>query len=105
LTSRHAPEVMVAVLIAFAALLCGLLALWLPLAPLRDHVVVAALGLTLCAWLVWFLMCEAIARFNTQRREEITKKSASVPNPAVFDLNAHLDSPQAQEGADKYTRE
>lgn len=54
------------------------------IAPVLDIALALAMGLTVITWMAWYVRMDAIH---------------------VFDLMKHLDSPSAQEGADKYTRE
>jgi hypothetical protein len=76
----------------FAAVLALALGWLLPLASLTPLAYAAAWWLSVVAGLLWLLLAR--------------KPAPPPPTPApAFDLNAHLDSPDAQEGADKYTRE
>jgi len=98
----------------------------LDLSPTK-HVVMLLLAATLAVsavcWLFWYFGIEEIARFNTlakaarELEKHQTEQARSMEQAATaaaaraaapgtgFDLDAHLESPQAQEGADKYTRE
>jgi hypothetical protein len=100
--STHAEMAMLVWCVALAALVCMLLNAYLPLTLMRDGVVAVAVMVTVCVWLVWLVNCEAIAQFDQDRERN---HAAATRTAADFDLQAHLDSPQAQEGADKYTRE
>ncbi len=108
--SAHAGFVMVAWLVALAALVCMLLDSYLPLTLIRDAVVAIAMLFTACCGLVWFVYGAAMARAD-QTQDRIKTQAAAADAAAAakaaadFDLQAHLDSPKAQEGADKYTRE
>jgi len=106
-----------------AALLVLGLRKFIDIAAVRDVVFALTLAVSVVCWLFWYLGIEEIARFNTlaNAARELEKHEAEqtrlmeqaaaaaaarVPEPdTAFDLDAHLDSPQAQEGADKYTRE
>ena len=87
----------------------------------RDATLALALLLTTLNWLVWYVRMDAILRFDKvlaglrelvpDPQENATSSqlddspSSAHPASSSFDRTAHLDSPQAQEGADKYTRE
>jgi hypothetical protein len=87
----------------------------------RDVLFAATLAVSAVCWLFWYIGIEEIARFNTlakaarelekQQTEQarLAEQAAAVTRVSApdtgFDLDAHLESPQAQEGADKYTRE
>lgn len=86
---------------------------------LRDVLFAAALLATVICWVVWYARMEAVATFDgvlaasrefTRAAEDANDLAQDavfhrVAPPQDFDLIEHLDSPQAQEGADKYTRE
>jgi len=89
-----------------------------PLPLACDVLMALACMLSLACGLDWYSRMEAIARFNSAMQAEraaLAAQASTVPEagPSVltpsesrgFDLTQHLDSPQAQEGADKYTRE
>lgn len=116
LRSGQAGVVLAAWGLCVAALLSRLLSLVVAPAWLCDASLALAGGITLACGVAWYARMEAVARFDA----ELQAKRDAVPaplvreagpvqpppaDPAAFDLIAHLDSPQAQEGADKYTRE
>jgi hypothetical protein len=89
-----------------------------PLPLACDVLLALACMLSLACGLDWYSRMEAIARFNSAMQAEraalaaqastVHEAGPSVLTPSEsrgFDLTQHLDSPQAQEGADKYTRE
>lgn len=113
---------------SLAGLLVAVLAHVINLSFARDAALALSVALTLLNWLVWYVRMDAMVRFDSVLaglRELFPEAPPSAPVPAVmpqsayeaapdatrpvteapFDLQAHLDSPQAQEGADKYTRE
>jgi hypothetical protein len=119
-------------LLSAAALLAKTLSLIVAPMALRDTLLALACAATLLCWLAWYARMEAATRFDavlSAVREIMPKPpEASAAQPtghvsmtadvddahdnnrlgvpaAPFDLTRHLDSPQAQEGADKYTRE
>ncbi len=100
--STYAEIAMLVWCVGLTALVCRLLDAHLTLTLMRDGVVAVAVMVTVCVWLVWLVNCEAIAQFDQDQQRNNT---AATQVAANFDLQAHLDSPQAQEGADKYTRE
>ena len=108
------------VVCAAALLVLGLRKL-VDVVMVRDVLLAATLAVSAVCWLFWYFGIEEIARFNTLAKaaRELEKQQAeqarlmeqaaaaaraSAPG-TNFDLDAHLESPQAQEGADKYTRE
>ena len=92
-----------------AALLVRLLGWVMAPAGLCDALLALAGGITLACSVAWYARMEAITRFDLEmhaRRDAAAPPPApEAPPPVAFDLIEHLDSPQAQEGADKYTRE
>lgn len=64
---------------------------------LLDLLCAIGIMTTLICWLVWYWFMNDIVE-----RDLSQPKPPPVPD---FDLVEHLDSPEAQEGADKYTRE
>lgn len=91
---------------------------------ITDAALASAMCLTVLNWLAWYVRMDAVSRFDSvlaglrdllpeplPTSSTSAKKDSNTPIPATpepakgFDLHAHLDSPQAQEGADKYTRE
>lgn len=91
---------------------------WLPPSLPVGRLLLTALLMGLPTWCAWWWRMDAIARFD--RIEEAAKAlekaqaeaAAAAPSTAEpteyvssFSLQDHLDSAQAQEGADKYTRE
>lgn len=109
-------------LVCAAALVVLGLRKFVDVLAVRDVLFAATLMVSAVCWLFWYVGIEEIARFNTlataarelekRKAEEADRQAAQTPSSATattagaaFDLEAHLDSPQAQEGADKYTRE
>lgn len=88
---------------------------------IRDASFALAISLTALNWLVWWVRMDAMLRFDSVLAglrellpdpDDKTPATNQAETPSVdpapdtrFDLISHLDSPQAQEGADKYTRE
>ena len=94
-----------------AALLMRLLSFVVTPTVVCDVLLALAGGTTLACSLAWYARMEALTRYDLamQARRDATPP-APAPAPAsptrhAFDLIEHLNSPQAQEGADKYTRE
>jgi hypothetical protein len=103
--SARAELAMLVWCLALAAWLCKLLDGFLPLTLMRDGVVAVALVVTVYGGLVWVVHCEAMALFDHAKERHTAAAAADHAAAVNFDLQIHLDSPQAQEGADKYTRE
>lgn len=79
---------------------------------LIDALFTLALLLTAWCWLVWWRYMNRIRHEEVaERQAELNRQEAQRRQAATdaakpgFDLTGHLDSDQAQEGADKYTRE
>jgi hypothetical protein len=66
---------------------------------LLDLLCATAIVTTLICWAVWYWFMNDIVE------HEINQPKPQPAPPSQFDLIEHLDSPEAQEGADKYTRE
>jgi len=92
-----------------AALLARLLSLMVEPAWLCDASLALAGVLTLACSAAWYARMDAVTwhdlALQARRDAVLPAPSAAPAQPASFDLIEHLDSPQAQEGADKYTRE
>lgn len=76
---------------------------------IRDGLFALSMSMTVLNWLIWYVRMDAILRFDSVLAG--LRELFPQPTPpqtqadSAFNLIAHLDSPQAQEGADKYTRE
>lgn len=66
---------------------------------LLDLLCAAAIVTTLICWVVWYWFMNDIVE------HDLSQPKLQPAPPRDFDLVEHLDSPEAQEGADKYTRE
>ncbi|HSI51655.1 MAG TPA: hypothetical protein VLA61_25580 [Ideonella sp.] len=92
-----------------AGLLGRSIAPWHLGGPLLSLVTALALAITSVDWLFWLACLPRIRREAERRQAEAAAAEPSAPDPAgppaAFDLDAHLDSDHAQEGADKYSRE
>jgi hypothetical protein len=110
ITSGHVMLVLTLWMMSLAALFSKVLDRWIPMTLVRDGTLTAALALTIVSWLIWYARIEQIARFNTlivglRSIKPTPPAEPPAPGPFDFDLINHLDTPDAQEGADKYTRE
>lgn len=101
-----------------AVLLFRLAHAWLPPSLPLGRVLLIAFLMGLPAWCVWWWRIDAIARFDRivegTKALEMAQAEAAAAAPSTtdpiehvpsFSLQEHLDSAEAQEGADKYTRE
>jgi hypothetical protein len=119
--SEHVWLAMPAWLVSLLGLVVSLMKLVVPPPMLRDITLCASASLTGLSWLAWYMRMEDVSRFDAvlaglravvaqppdadQAHPKGMHVYPRVASPEVFDLDEHLDSPQAQEGADKYTRE
>lgn len=102
-------------------LIASVMSLLVPPQVVCDLAQTISTCLTLVSWIAWYARMEDICRFDAllaglraivpesssahEERQNVATDSWQEPSSDAFDLDEHLDSPQAQEGADKYTRE
>lgn len=97
---RHVSHMVAFVFLGAACALLNLASEALTALPaLQADLLLAGLLLGLPSWVAWAW------HMNRIQEAENHLEAVSPADGEAFDLNAHLDSANAQEGADKYTRE